>query len=74
MSGERCVDIRGEPCGMPVLRVEEYLLKQSGGQAFTVLGDHEQTMDQLRLLAAKHRWSCDVAREGADWRAEFRPS
>lgn len=71
MSG--VVDIRGEPCGMPLVRVERFLEKESGGKPFSVLGDHEQTMDQLRLLAAKHGWRCDVAREGADWRAEFRP-
>lgn len=39
------IDIRGEPCGMPVLRVERVLLE---GRPFTVIGDHEQTMDQLR--------------------------
>jgi len=71
---EPTVDIRGEPCGMPVLRVEKFLLEQSGGAAFTVLGDHEQTMDQLRLLASKHGWTCDVGREGRDdWRANFKP-
>ena len=67
------IDIRGEPCGMPVLRVERFLLEKSGGGAFRVLGDHEQTMDQLRVLAARHRWRCDVRREGADWRADFSP-
>lgn len=68
------VDIRGEPCGMPVLRVERFLLDSSGGEAFTVLGDHEQTMDQLRLLAVRHGWGCEVTRGGgSDWRAEFRP-
>jgi len=30
------VDIRGEPCGMPVLRVEKFLLKESGGAAFSL--------------------------------------
>ena len=68
------VDIRGEPCGMPVLRVERFLLEQSGASTFSVLGDHEQTMDQLRLLALRHGWTCDVTREGgAEWRAQFRP-
>ncbi len=68
------VDIRGEPCGMPVLRVERFLLEESGGQPFTALGDDEQTMDQLRLLAVRHGWNCEVGREGgSDWRAEFRP-
>ena len=28
------VDIRGEPCGMPVLRVEKFLLENSGGAVF----------------------------------------
>lgn len=64
------IDIRGEPCGLPVARVERELKSQA---AFAVLGDREETMDQLRLLAARHGWRCEVAREGADWRAEFTP-
>ena len=67
------IDIRGEPCGMPVLRVEKHLLEKSQGAPFAVIGDDPQTMDQLRLLAARHGWTCDVAREGRDWRAAFRP-
>jgi TusA-related sulfurtransferase len=68
---DEVVDIRGEPCGMPVVRVEKVLL---AGRPFSVLGDQEQTMDQLRLLAAHHGWSCDVAR-GDDglFRAGFAP-
>ena len=66
------IDIRGEPCGMPVLRVEKFLLEKSGGSAFTVLGDDAQTMDQLRLLAARHGWRCEVAPEGKrEFRATF---
>lgn len=68
------VDIRGEPCGMPVLRVEKFLLEKSGGAAFVVRGDDAQTMEQLRLLAARHGWTCDVAPDGKqEYRAEFRP-
>ena len=68
------VDIRGEPCGMPVLRVEKFLLKDSGGAPFAVLGDDAQTLDQLRLLAACHGWTCGAAPSGGrDWRAEFSP-
>jgi TusA-related sulfurtransferase len=67
------VDIRGEPCGMPVARVEKYLLRESEGAPFVVLGDDAPTMDQLRLLAARHGWTCAVARAGADYRAEFTP-
>lgn len=71
---EPVVDIRGEPCGMPVLRVERFLEEESGGKAFVVLGDHEQTMEQLRLLAVQKGWKCDVTRENRDsWRARFRP-
>lgn len=73
MSGGPVVDIRGEPCGMPLVRVERFLQEESGGRPFAVLGDHEGTMDQLRLLAAKHGWRCEVARDGLDWRAELRP-
>jgi TusA-related sulfurtransferase len=68
------VDIRGEPCGMPVARVEKVLLKESGGAPFVVLGDDAQTMDQLRLLAARHGWSCQVTPAGGrEFRAEFKP-
>jgi TusA-related sulfurtransferase len=71
---DRVVDIRGEPCGMPVLRVERFLLDEAAGGAFTVRGDYEQTLDQLFLLATRHGWTCEVTREkGPDWRAEFRP-
>jgi len=66
------IDIRGEPCGMPVLRVEKFLLEKSGGSPFTVLGDDAQTMDQLRLLAARHGWTCDVSPQGQrEFRAAF---
>ena len=64
------VDIRGEPCGMPVLRVEKHLSQRA---PFAVIGDDPQTMEQLQLLAARHGWTCDVTREGRDWRASFRP-
>jgi TusA-related sulfurtransferase len=64
------VDIRGEPCGLPVIRVERVL---KDGRPFSVLGDREETMDQLQLLAARHGWSCVVSKAGADWRAEFTP-
>ena len=67
------VDIRGEPCGMPIVRVEKYLLKESGGAPFAVLGDDAQTMEQLNLLAARHGWNCQVVRAGGDFRAEFKP-
>ena len=69
------VDIRGEPCGMPVVRVEKHLLKESGGASFSVLGDDATTMDQLRLLAARHGWSCEVTPLGSgEFRAQFRPA
>ena len=73
MSGGPVVDIRGEPCGMPVVRVERFLRESSGGRAFTVLGDEAATMDQLALLAARHGWRCEVTQSGRDWRAEFQP-
>jgi TusA-related sulfurtransferase len=64
------VDIRGEPCGMPILRVEKFLIEKSGRAPFTVLGDDARTMDQMRILAARHGWQCEVT---LDWRAEFQP-
>jgi hypothetical protein len=73
MSGP-IIDIRGEPCGMPALRVEKFLIEKSGRAPFTVFGDDAWTMDQMRLLAARHGWQCEVARDGPlDWHAEFQP-
>lgn len=71
MSEPPVIDIRGEPCGMPIVRVEKFLLERSGGADFAVLSDHEQTVDQLRLLAARHGWTCAVARERGGWRLLF---
>jgi len=65
------IDIRGEPCGMPVLRVEKFLLEKSGGVPFTVVGDDAQTLDQLRLLAARHGWTCEGSPQGREFRATF---
>jgi hypothetical protein len=59
---------------MPVVRVEKHLLRESGGAPFTVLGDDASTMDQLRLLAARHGWVCEVSPGGpGEFRAQFRP-
>lgn len=71
-SEERVIDIRGEPCGMPVLRVEKFMREQAGRRPFIVLGDHPQTMESLRLLAARYGWSCALDRDaGGNWRARF---
>ena len=73
-AGLPVVDIRGEPCGMPVLRVEKFLRESARGAPFTVLGDTPQTIDQLRLIAANHGWRCDVADTGGgEWRARLAP-
>jgi TusA-related sulfurtransferase len=72
-SPEAVIDIRGEPCGMPVLRVEKFLRENAARAPFTVLGDHEQTMDQLQMLALRYGWTCDVRRDpDGSWRASFR--
>jgi hypothetical protein len=59
---------------MPVVRVEKHLLKESGGASFSVIGDDTTTMDQLRLLAARHAWTCEVTPLGSgEFLAQFRP-
>lgn len=73
MSGEELLDLRGEPCGMPLVRVEKHLLA-SGGQPFLVWGDELATLEALQVVALRRRWACDVLwQEGFDWRARFRP-
>lgn len=75
MSGEDLVvDIRGEPCGMPALRVEKVMDHDAQGAPFTVIGDRDETLDQLRLLAARKGWTCEAAASAAlPWRARFLP-
>lgn len=64
------VDIRGEPCGMPVLRVEKVL---EVGAPFVVLGDDPQTLEELKLLAVRRGWICEASGGKRDWTARFRP-
>ena len=74
MSEDRVLDIRGEPCGMPVLRVERFIEDEAKGRPFTVLGDVAQTVDQLQLLAMRLGWTVEVAWEDASrWRILFKP-
>lgn len=66
------IDVRGEMCPMPSLRVEQFLKTHASGASFIVVGDHLPTLESLELLAARHGWS--VAFEQADdgdWRAVF---
>ncbi len=74
MSDGEVLDIRGEPCGMPVLRVERFIEDHEPRAPFTVLGDVEQTVEQLQLLAQRLGWTVELSREGGPiWRAVFTP-
>jgi TusA-related sulfurtransferase len=69
------VDIRGETCGMPLVRVEKFLRERRERSPFTVLGDVPQTMESLPFLAARHGWRCEVERgPSGDWKARFLPA
>jgi len=70
---ERILDVRGDLCPGPALRVEEFLEQNRERAPFTVLGDHRPTLESLELLAARHGWSVEFEEEGGDWKVRFRP-
>ena len=75
MTEGEVIDIRGEPCGMPVLRVEKFIEANASRAPFTVLGDYPQTLEQLQLLGLRLGWTVEVTWEGdRAWRAVFRPA
>jgi TusA-related sulfurtransferase len=73
--GERIVDVRGESCGMPVVRVEKFLKENAERQPFTVLGDHRPLLEPLQILGARHGWTVEIQQdESGNWRARFEPA
>lgn len=69
---EETVDVRGEVCSMPELKVEKFL--RSARAPFTVLGDHRPTMESIRDLASRAGWACEIERdEAGNWRARLSP-
>ena len=73
MSDRPVVDVRGECCPVPALRVEDHI-KSGGRVAFTVLGDHRPTLESLPLLAVRLGWDCELKEDGnGGWLAEFTP-
>ena len=69
---EPVIDIRGEPCGAPALRVERFIQANPGVASFVVLGDHPGTMETLRVLGERHGLEVELSVDpSGDWRARF---
>jgi TusA-related sulfurtransferase len=66
------LDVRGEMCPMPSLRVEQFLKTHASNEPFSVLGDHLPTLESLELLAMRYGWNVafEQAADG-NWRAGF---
>jgi hypothetical protein len=74
VSDEPIVDVRGELCPGPALRVERFLQANSRRLPFTVIGDHRPGLESLGLLAERYGWQLELEpAPGGDWRARFRP-
>lgn len=73
-SRERVLDVRGEMCPGPAVRVEKFLQENPTRAPFTVIGDHLPTLESLHLLAARYGWSVEFEEQGADWQVRFRPA
>jgi len=66
------IDVRGEMCPLPSLRVEKFLRTHASGEPFSVIGDHLPTLESLELLAARHGWTVAFDQEpDGNWRAQF---
>ncbi len=67
------VDVRGDMCPGPALRVERFLEARASKAPFIVLGDHLPTLESLPLLAARFGWRVEFSEERGEWRARFTP-
>jgi TusA-related sulfurtransferase len=68
------VDVRGETCPGPALRVERFLQKNAERRPFTVIGDHRPILESLPLLADRYGWVVEFEQvAGGDWHVRFRP-
>lgn len=75
MSDETILDVRGEMCPGPALRVEKFLRENADRRPFTVIGDHRPILESLPLLAERYGWRVEfVEAQSGDWRVLFRPS
>ncbi len=71
-SGE-AIDIRGEPCGMPALRVEKFMDGNRARAPFSVIADDRAALETIEALAARRGFTCAVESEPSrGWRGRFR--
>jgi TusA-related sulfurtransferase len=68
---ENVLDVRGDMCPGPALRVEQFLKANASKAPFSVIGDHRPTLESLELLAERFGWTLEFRQEGGDWRVFF---
>ena len=68
---EAVLDLRGEVCALPELRVEKFLRGNAARRPFAVLLDHRPTLESIQALAARSGFRCDVTMEKGVLRARF---
>lgn len=67
------IDVRGEMCPVPAIRVEKHL--KGAQEPFTVVGDHLPTIESLQLLAVRYGWKVEFVQDpSGDWKANFEPN
>lgn len=68
------VDVRGETCPVPSLRLQEFLASNPSRAPFTVVGDHLPSMESMRHVAERAGWACEFAqRADGAWVASLSP-
>jgi TusA-related sulfurtransferase len=68
------LDLRGESCGMPEVRLAALLDTKERADAFAVLADDAATLERLLPLAASRGFTAEVSPSAAGVRAELRRS
>jgi TusA-related sulfurtransferase len=68
---EETLDLRGEICALPELRIEKFLKANADRRPFVVLLDYRPTLESIQALAARSGYRCEVAEEKGVLRARF---
>ncbi len=71
---EDILDLRGEPCGVPGLRLERFLARHPDAGTVRVLSDHRPLLEPLEAVAARHGRRLRLERsDDGDWQATIEP-
>jgi hypothetical protein len=72
IESKREIDVRGEVCPVPAIRVQQFIRGNPHEPSFIVRGDHLPAMESMEAIAARHRFTCAFERApDGDWIATF---